>query len=439
MKLIDYIKGTRRGREANAIEREAMSDAFLSDAIEGYDAVYGSHSDALSELQEKVAKKATKKRKVRKAPLIAENEAVAAAKSAVKAADMPASPETVDTENGAGEGSKPIKPRRKNEYTDDTPSVKDGRNKRRTLILSIAAVFAVAVVGTVVYFSTVAPLDRMGDILAYDTSGSMEAVGQAENMEEAEASTDNIADAADTKENTASQPVGQTYDDEARAVKETAAPDVAARKPVKTEQIADNTQQKVEPAVMERPVSAPSAAPAAAGAAPASAFDDALALDFEEIISDETVQSTDVARALEGAVPGLKITNARENDKDQIVGGSFAETRAALAEPEQQDVVGSISSGRERRADRADKTEVVENPDFVNYFNANSAIKADPESNVAGEVVVEFRVNSKGVPSGITVISSPSPEVGREVISLLVSGPKWEPTGGKRVRTRVEY
>lgn len=39
MKLIDYITGNRKGREARRIEREAMDDPFLRDALEGYDAV----------------------------------------------------------------------------------------------------------------------------------------------------------------------------------------------------------------------------------------------------------------------------------------------------------------------------------------------------------------------------------------------------------------
>ncbi|MCD8042070.1 MAG: energy transducer TonB [Tannerellaceae bacterium] len=36
MKLPDYIKGNRRGKEANRLEREALTDPFLSDALDGY-------------------------------------------------------------------------------------------------------------------------------------------------------------------------------------------------------------------------------------------------------------------------------------------------------------------------------------------------------------------------------------------------------------------
>jgi hypothetical protein len=37
MKLLRYIQGERRGREANRLEREAMKDPFLADALEGFE------------------------------------------------------------------------------------------------------------------------------------------------------------------------------------------------------------------------------------------------------------------------------------------------------------------------------------------------------------------------------------------------------------------
>lgn len=63
MKLIEYILGSRRGREANRLEREAMRDPFLADAIEGYDAVYGNHSDRLAELSQRIDSRASRSRR----------------------------------------------------------------------------------------------------------------------------------------------------------------------------------------------------------------------------------------------------------------------------------------------------------------------------------------------------------------------------------------
>lgn len=54
MKLIDYINGQKRGREAHRLEREAMSDPLLSEALEGFDAVGGDHSERLARMRTKV-------------------------------------------------------------------------------------------------------------------------------------------------------------------------------------------------------------------------------------------------------------------------------------------------------------------------------------------------------------------------------------------------
>ena len=39
MKLLDYIRGTRKGKEVHRLQKEAMRDPFLADAMDGYDSV----------------------------------------------------------------------------------------------------------------------------------------------------------------------------------------------------------------------------------------------------------------------------------------------------------------------------------------------------------------------------------------------------------------
>lgn len=58
MKLLEYIKGNRRGREAQRIEQEAMRDPLLGDAIEGFDKVSGDHDEALERLSRRIAERA---------------------------------------------------------------------------------------------------------------------------------------------------------------------------------------------------------------------------------------------------------------------------------------------------------------------------------------------------------------------------------------------
>ena len=54
MNLLRYIKGLRRGKEAHRIELEAMKDFFLSEALEGYDAVDDNHLKRISRLQKRI-------------------------------------------------------------------------------------------------------------------------------------------------------------------------------------------------------------------------------------------------------------------------------------------------------------------------------------------------------------------------------------------------
>ena len=62
MKLKDYIQGKRHGEEANRLEREAMNDPFLNDAIDGFDSVEGDHLSVIGELEKQITNK-TRSRK----------------------------------------------------------------------------------------------------------------------------------------------------------------------------------------------------------------------------------------------------------------------------------------------------------------------------------------------------------------------------------------
>lgn len=57
MKLLQYIKGLRRGKDAHRIELEAMKDPFLSEALEGYDAVDDNHPERIERMREQINNK----------------------------------------------------------------------------------------------------------------------------------------------------------------------------------------------------------------------------------------------------------------------------------------------------------------------------------------------------------------------------------------------
>lgn len=54
MKLINYIKGERRGADAHSLEKEAMRDPFLQEALDGFDAVDDDHMARLANIQRQI-------------------------------------------------------------------------------------------------------------------------------------------------------------------------------------------------------------------------------------------------------------------------------------------------------------------------------------------------------------------------------------------------
>lgn len=62
MKLLDYIRGARKGKEAHRLEKEAMRDPFLSDALEGYSRVGNGADEQIEELRRRIRARAVRKR-----------------------------------------------------------------------------------------------------------------------------------------------------------------------------------------------------------------------------------------------------------------------------------------------------------------------------------------------------------------------------------------
>lgn len=61
MNILNYIRGKRRGKEANRLEKEAMSDPFLYEALEGYDQFDEEVADDIDFLQKEILKKSQKR------------------------------------------------------------------------------------------------------------------------------------------------------------------------------------------------------------------------------------------------------------------------------------------------------------------------------------------------------------------------------------------
>lgn len=64
MNILDYIKGKRQGKEANRLEKEAMRDPFLREALEGYEPFDDGLADDIAFLQSQVMEKATTRKRI---------------------------------------------------------------------------------------------------------------------------------------------------------------------------------------------------------------------------------------------------------------------------------------------------------------------------------------------------------------------------------------
>ena len=62
MKLLDYIRGLRKGKEAHRLEKESMQYPFLADAMDGYNQVEGNHEQRIEKLRMQVSAHSAKKK-----------------------------------------------------------------------------------------------------------------------------------------------------------------------------------------------------------------------------------------------------------------------------------------------------------------------------------------------------------------------------------------
>lgn len=61
MSLLDYIRGHRKGKAAHRLEKEAMHDPFLSEALDGFDMVEDDHMARIEAIRNKIGKTPSQK------------------------------------------------------------------------------------------------------------------------------------------------------------------------------------------------------------------------------------------------------------------------------------------------------------------------------------------------------------------------------------------
>ncbi len=61
MKFLEYIKGQRKGKNANRIEKNSMTDPFLYEAIDGFDSIDDNHIERINSIKSRIRAKQTKR------------------------------------------------------------------------------------------------------------------------------------------------------------------------------------------------------------------------------------------------------------------------------------------------------------------------------------------------------------------------------------------
>lgn len=65
-RILDYLKGSRKGKEANRLERDALNDAFLYEALEGLTETAGDHVREIELLEYRLAARINRRIKLKR-------------------------------------------------------------------------------------------------------------------------------------------------------------------------------------------------------------------------------------------------------------------------------------------------------------------------------------------------------------------------------------
>lgn len=474
MKLIDYIKGTRRGKDANRIERDAMTDPFLSEAIEGYDAVYGNHTDELNSLSEKIERLGQKRRRavskmqytiwgVVAAVVIlvavfvvispSGDEARVERAEKHKFKEVAADGNTSSRAKG-GSAENTTLSAGGNSAGGDAKSAGSGAAGQGAAGDS-GAKTAKPVTGGDAVESSESVRGRESGATTKTNNGSSGSVGRGAESKQSEQSDVAVGQNVTEKE-TECDELGLQNDKTVDAEVGKQAGEVAERGAqgealVKKEASAKNEQTAVSGSEKNDIKTDGSRKNKKDKKAKKNKKDASTA-------DDATEKELSVAEAgAEGGNGG--VTNgggaksgnggvANANGSVSAVDGESAV--AVVAEPkvlpapiprDRAEGDDAVSAQAEpAQVDVAQEVELVTNEKFEQYFAKNHTTFIDDNGEeLHGKVVAEFRVNQKGWPSAIVITSSFKREAGREVIDMLSKTQIWTPTGERRVKIVVEY
>lgn len=418
MKLLDYITGDRRGKEAHRIEKEAMGDPFLAEALEGFDAVGGDPGRAVERLRRRVESRVSGRRK----RVVARWSAVAAvlllflaiggvfllrpdeADVAPVLADIIPVPPMDSSENRSMDVAQATEPetqelRPEQSETEDhsTRGISQQQAASRQELLSVSEDL------------------EMEETLFFDFIAADDSPAALSETRPAEKRADS-APAAPALSRTQTDP--RTME----ALKISAAPGAVQGRVVNASgeplpgasvTLRNNRNQ---------------------GTVTDGAGNFNLSADPEDIL-DIAFVGYEPAAVRAGSLPGQIVLKESGNQLSDVVAIGYGTQRRNASSTRQSGSTADMQA--ESAVESGLPAEGLEA--YSEYLRKNRAVLYDEAGvKVTGKVVLEFRINRNGRPTAIRVVESLTPEADREARRLLENGPDWT-RAENRIRFTIEF
>lgn len=401
MKLTDYIRGERHGKEARRIEREAMEDPFLADALEGFDTVEGDHADRIARMRRRVERRPRSIRLRRVYGGIAAalllclatggylllRQAGRSVQTPLLSLAQDSSPVKIARSVPAPD---PLREQRPAPETKESDRAADKPENARTIVQEL--------------------------------SEAVPATEEAVSADEAETAAPE-ADGAfgrqeDAQETAEREPAFPEHDTES------AGPAVIAPKtdvPALASRASQKTKSAAAPSAEESPGDTPFRLPAPEGPTVATARRGPAMSGHRK---QDSARSIAVCRDTPApfAVSAQKTADASAG----VPTGTPPDQRPARAErPSAVDLPesGAVTSGTPVPAE-GEKA-------YRRYLKKHNTYPVSSPDVPHGTVVLAFRVNASGRPAAIRVVRSVGGEADREAMRLVAEGPDWMPGAGE--------
>lgn len=418
MKLWNYIKGSREGKVANSIEKDAMKDPFLADALEGFDSVKDNHIKAMESLRKQVTAKTSGK----KNGSFRVWAVVAAVMVAVGAGAFFLT-QSIDTDKPEGIAKADIQP--------------DKQPERDIIALRSTP-------------PPVSPMmieeeeaDDAAEVQEDETAESEEALKAAEAAREKE---EMEAKAKAEKEEKARKEA-----EKKEAAKKEAAKKKEAEKKASSAKAEDKSKKDTPAPAKKETNNAKKETTAAAKKASGKKAEPAIRgwitdKSGKPLVGASVFLSGTKKATVSDADGYFELTSKKaQNIQVNYLGYKSVTQRAELSKMTLVVLYSTDDKPSESEADSQKKTANLKKPvpvkgekEFNKYLTENLIRPKDECKDVKGEVVVAFSVDGNGRPYKIRVVQSLCPAIDREAIRLVRKGPNWK-RGDTEGTVRIKF